>query len=125
MGVTLIEVLITIAIVSIIMLAFLGVFSSSFKTIFLLGDKDVAINLASDIMEVLYEKQSEKGYSDVDSIKEILSGEIEDKNSSSNTNKIRYDITEIESSSGFKVELFVEYRKNKEISIFSFLRGSD
>jgi len=128
-GFTLIEVLITVAILGIILIAFLGVFSGSFRTIFFVGDKDIAVTAASDIMEVLYEEQAEEGYPDKVSIEDVLDVEIAAKIGMSGINNILYTVTDIDSfgdgDTGYKVDLVVEYGRDDEVTMSSFFRGSD
>jgi len=64
-GFTLIEVLISLAILGIIVFAFLNLFGTSFVNIYTMGGKDRAMAQASDIMEILYNQQ-EKSYKDLE-----------------------------------------------------------
>ena len=128
-GFTLVEVLISIVILSIIIFSFLHLFGSGFISIFSMGIKDRALAEASDIMEKIYNKQEAEGglsgISEIEGIINEISPSLEFFDS--------YSISEIlpfennnDDIKGYKVTINVTFQSGdveRQASLTSFFRG--
>lgn len=59
-GFTLIELIASMAILAMLVTAFVGLFGNSFAGVFSAGNRDVAISYASEVMELLYRQQEQE-----------------------------------------------------------------
>jgi len=131
-GLTLIEVIIAVTILTIIAVAFIPLFSTSFSNIFAYGDKDLTMAYASDQMEMLYSRQP---FSNVDELKNKLSGgqsvDTRDDLYSYNPDyDFNYYIEGVNISdgdtdiNGYKVTIVSFYREgDRKVELSSFIRG--
>ena len=147
-GFTLIEVIVTIALVAILGTILFLLFTNSFSSILFSGQKDEAITEASNILDALYSVQpieSNNNISDIESaidshLSTLLSSEVYSRLSSvdcsnlkvsANSNVIRYCIDNQNEdgtlmTDGFNIEVIVFYLNgNKHVSLTSFIRRSD
>ena len=124
-GFTLIEIILAIAILGIIIVSFMSIFSSGIKNIFSAGKKDEAISLAANKLEKLYhsqpfEKQSDlkaklnnDGYYVENCTNELYTYQNKDYNFCINSNI----------SGGFKVKIVYFYLNGERyIELTSFVR---
>lgn len=134
-GFTLIEILISLAILGIIVFTFLNLFGTSFVNIYTMGGKDRAMAQASDIMEILYNQQEISGFENKAAIinafpHDVTGSEDEGNFAIPGTNYTgSYKIQEInpfgDEIGGFKVLIEVFYQENgggRQVSIDSFFR---
>ena len=121
-GFTLVEILVSMAIIAILAMAFFPLLSTSFVNIFAYGERDRAMTAASDIMEHLYASQP---FDDED--EEDIEDEIEDELAA---NYDDYDFhangeeKTIKNVEGYKVTIEVRYQDGeREVTLTSFVRG--
>jgi len=120
-GFTLVEILISLAILGIIVSAFVGLFGTGFANIFSIGNKDLAMAEASEVFEILY-RELENERLTKGKIEEILD----------NQNVADYEISEYKTifsngdpKGGYEVTITIVYQGDREVSLTSFIRGSD
>jgi prepilin-type N-terminal cleavage/methylation domain-containing protein len=76
-GMTLIEVIIAMAILGIMVVSFLAVFTNSFSIIFNHGRKSSSLMAANSIMDKIYESSIGSGCTDIDDVKTMIVGVME------------------------------------------------
>lgn len=139
-GLTLIEALFSIVLLSLVGVTFASLFSSSFVNIFIVGNKDHTVSIASDLLEMLY--RVKPPLEDEEKIIETVKTFLDDNNlhydvndiinieemykeiiiSSDNGNNITNNIK------GFRVEITIPYQTvagERDIVLTSFVRGGD
>ncbi|MFW6025242.1 MAG: type II secretion system protein [Candidatus Woesearchaeota archaeon] len=147
-GFTLIEVIVTIALVAILGTILFLLFTNSFSSILFSGQKVEAITKASNILDAVYSLQpieADNNISDIESevnnhLDSLLNSDVYSRLSavdcnnlkdSANSNEIRFCIdNKNEDGSlmidGFNIEVVVFYLNgNKNVSLTSFIRRSD
>jgi len=143
-GFTLVEVLISIAIIGIIVGSFIGLFTTGFVNIFSTGHKDSAMAEASSYMDSLYMELYNQNGENIpegltyDEIKTLLQEEglfYGSPNSNLIDEKGFFIISEVEPFEeqngtiirpGHKVTITVFYQdREREISLTSFIRGRE
>ncbi|QNO16114.1 prepilin-type N-terminal cleavage/methylation domain-containing protein [Alkalicella caledoniensis] len=116
-GFTLIEVIISILIISIIVLAFLSIFSNSVINVFSMGNKNTAMVLASDIMEILYGSQPFENIGQLNEFLDSLEG---------NFSYSVQQSTLLGEIDGFNVTIVAYYKNgDRSVELKSFIRGED
>lgn len=126
-GFTLIEVIISIVMLSIVVLSFLTIFSTSSINIFSFGNKNSAMNVASDTMELLYSSQP---YSDSSLVVDrllLLGGKhtepISHNHAGKNFNFSVKDATLL-GIDGFNVTIVAFYKNGERyVELTSFVKG--
>ncbi|OWZ84636.1 type IV pilus modification PilV family protein [Natranaerobius trueperi] len=132
-GFTMVEVLISMAIIALLAMTFIPLFSTSFINIFAFGERDRAMSAASDVMEHLYAAQP---FEDRDSIETKLNGLL----TSAERNFSEFilkeldteehyqiepsnDPKEIDSVKGYRVSLDAYYQSGgRRVTLTSFIR---
>lgn len=123
---TLVEVILTIAIVAIITISILGLFGDSFISIIFSSRKDEAIAEASNIMDKIY-SIAPNHESKIDDALDITKVNCDQLYNDTNTNISRYCLDRVldadGSLDGFKVTVVVYYLNGKrKVSLTSFVR---
>ena len=129
-GFTLVEVIVSMAILALIATAFVPLFGFSFTNIFSYGERDKAMSVASDIMEELYAEQPLPDNFSIDDIEGI------DENSDYfiYNSESRFKVLKLEEDfdidgdniTGYKVTIEVPYKdgdKERDVTLTSFVRG--
>ena len=126
-GFTLIEVIVSVVILSILAVSFVPLFGFSFTNIFSYGERDKAMSVASNIMEELYAEQPlEEEFSVTD-----IAG-IEDNNdyfiyNGENEFKLEKDevlVVDSADITGYKATIEVPYKNGeRHVKLTSFVRG--
>ena len=128
-GFTLVEVIVSMAILVLIATVFVPLFGYSFTNIFSYGERDTAMSVASDIMEELYAEQPLQAGSiaDIDSIEKDNSDYFI-YNDESEFNVLEFeedfDVVENNGITGYKVTIEVPYKDgDRHVTLTSFVRG--
>lgn len=128
-GFTLIEVIISIVMLSIILLTFLTVFSTSSINVFNSGNKNSAMNLASDTMELLYSSQP---YIDsnslVDRLKALGGNHTQplSENYAEKTFNFSVQDATLMGIKGYNVTIVAFYKNGqRHVELTSFVRGQN
>lgn len=119
-GFTLVEIIITIALLGITLIVILGLFSNNIQHIFSSGKKDEAIAEASNVMDKIYsiDPGSESEIADALDITKVNCNQLYNN---TNANISRYCLDKL--SDGFKVTVVVYYLNGKRnVSLTSFVR---
>ena len=133
-GFTLVEVIVSMAILALIATAFVPLFGFSFTNIFSYGERDKAMSVASDIMEVLYAEQEldlnpGSSYDDYD---DYIEGLIDDY--TEYAKGVDYKLKEVKKMDnenngdidikGYKITIEVPYKDGeRHVTLTSFVRG--
>ena len=134
-GFTLVEVIVSMAILALIATAFVPLFGFSFTSIFSYGERDKAMSVASDIMEVLYAEQEldlNPGISSDDYIEGLIDDYSEgedyylkevEKKDDNNPFEVSQNGETIEIT-GYKITIEVPYKNGeRHVTLTSFVRG--
>lgn len=134
-GFTLVEILVAVVVLLIIATAFVPIFRTSFVNIFTYGQRDKAMALASEKMEIFYARQPLDN-NEIDKILEELSGNyISDLNNLYNYQNNDYNYTyedtfmPVEGENniiGYKITIVAFYISgDRYIELSSFVRKAD
>ncbi|ACV63981.1 hypothetical protein Dtox_3246 [Desulfofarcimen acetoxidans DSM 771] len=134
-GFTLVEILVSMAIISIVSAAFIALFSSSFVNTFSTGNRNAAMSLASDKMEALLAL----GPTNIETIRAKLLDNDEmsvqeksteaDLYAEANSNLMRFRIEPVNlltagTNNGYRVTIVVYYKGGERyVTLTSFIRG--
>ena len=122
-GFTMVEVLISMAIISLLAMSFIPLFSSSLVNIFAYGERERAMTAASDIMEHLYARQPfDNGEPDIE---ELINENNENNKYEDFSFDDEIDKEVIEDVEGYKVTIEVKYQnEERKVTLTSFVRGA-
>ncbi len=128
-GLTLVEVIISFAILVIIAFAFIPLFGNVFANIFFFGEKDKAMTQASDYMEVLYAEQPFGADNEIIALLELNNGTyVDNENNLLNYDEnfefnFTLDSFETIDVTGYKVTIVVFYENGgQHAKLTSFFR---
>lgn len=130
-GVTLVEILVAFAILSVIAAAFLLLFSTSITNIFNFGAESRAVARTTENMEALYNLENPTG-TDIEAELDAMNGKkaldstsLYDYDSNFNFNYY-YEGSDTGLSSGYEVTMVMFYRNGeKYVDLKSFIRSGD
>lgn len=125
-GFTMVEVLISMAIISLLAMSFIPLFSSSLVNIFSYGERERAMTAASDIMEHLYARQPFDEEDDIEyEIDELINENNENNKYEDFSFDDEIDKEVIEDVEGYKVTIEVKYQnEERKVTLTSFVRGA-
>lgn len=131
-GLTLIEVIASIAILGVVAISFIGLFSDSWLAVFSVGNREEAMSDISNLLEMLYSEQPKDGFDNKSSILGKLESSI--KQAFGENTDVEEFVTIIPVSStgpettviGFDVTITFPFRSRtgeSQVALNAFFRG--
>ena len=122
-GFSLVEVIVSIAILSVLAISFVPLFGGSFENIFTFGQRDQTTSYISDAFESLYAEQPYSSENDIEDILVVYESEWDHDFDFSVEAKIPGSDFDNE---GYKVTIEAFYRDGeRSVELSSFIRGED